>query len=169
MSTTLPVPVRFALPTDEWTPVSPEEYGVRNAAFLAMRRGLPDDYVPTITVSGDWRTDDATLEQIGDEAVAKLRAEGATDVELLKRRVIDSEHSPAITQSIGAVVTVEGRTYDLRQAQAIWGLVDVDDPDKRVVVIYTLTCTFAQWVQMVPEFQAFMASVEVAPEQTGGV
>jgi hypothetical protein len=61
---------------------------------------------------------------------------------------------------------MNGRTYDLRQAQAVQGLVDVDDPDKRVVVIYTLTCTYAQWEQMVPEFRQFMASVEVVPEGT---
>jgi hypothetical protein len=165
MTTTLPLPVRFALPGPEWEPVRPESLGVTNAAFLAVRRGLPGDYDPTITVSGGWRLDDATLEQIADESVAKIRLEGATEVELLKRKVIESDHAPAITQSIGAVVTVDGRTFDLRQGQAIQALIDVDDPDKRVVNIYTLTCTYAQWEQMVPEFQAFMATVEVGPEE----
>ncbi len=79
--------------------------------------------------------------------------------------MIESEHAPAVTQSIGAVIAMNGRTYDLRQAQVMQGLVDVDDPDKRVVVIYTMTCTYAQWEQMVLEFQTFMASVEVVPEQ----
>ena len=40
----------------------------------------------------------------------------------------------------------------------------MDDPTKRVVNIYTLTCTYGQWEQMVPEFQTFMASVEVGPD-----
>jgi len=40
---TLPVPVRFALPGDRWTPVRPESRGVVNAAFLAVRTGLPGD------------------------------------------------------------------------------------------------------------------------------
>jgi len=163
MSTTLPVPVRFELPNDHWTPVPPESLGVHNAAFLAVRRDLPGDYDPTITISGDWRTDDASIEQVADESVARLRAQGATDVELLKRRVIDSEHAPAVTQSMGAMIQAEGRTFDLRQAQAITGLVDVDDPAKRIVVIYTLTCTYAQFDQIGPEFQEFMASVEVVP------
>jgi hypothetical protein len=165
MTTTLPLPVRFALPSAEWEPVSPESLGVTNAAFLAVRRGLPGDYDPTITVSGGWRVDDADLEQIGDESVEKLRLEGATEVELLKRTVIESEHAPAITQSIGAVIHLDGRSYDLRQAQAIQAVIDVDDPAKRVVNIYTLTCTYAQWEQMVPEFQAFMATVEVGPDE----
>jgi hypothetical protein len=166
MTTTLPVPVRFGLPNDHWEPVRPESLDVVNAAFLAVRRGLPGDYDPTLTISGDWRTDEASLEQIADESVEKLRLEGATEVELVKRKVVDREHAPAVTQSIGAVIAMDGRTYDLRQAQVVQGLVDVDDPDKRVVVIYTMTCTFAQWEQMVPEFQEFMASVEVVPEQT---
>jgi len=165
MTTTLPVPVRFALPHEEWQPVRPESVGVTNAAFFAVRRGLPGSYDPTLTISGGWRTDGAGLEQIADESVEKLRLEGATEVELLKRRVIESEHAPAVTQAIGAMVAVEGRVYDVRQAQVVQGLVDVDDPEKRVVVIYTLTCTFAQWDQMVPEFQDFMASVEVVPEE----
>jgi hypothetical protein len=165
MTTTLPVPVRFALPGADWEPVAPESLGVRNAAFLAVRRGLPGDYDPTLTISGDWRLDDASLEQIADESVDKLRREGAAEVELLKRRTMGAEHAPAVTQAIGAMVSVEGRGYDLRQAQVVQGIVDVDDPAKRVVVIYTLTCTYGQWEQMVPEFQAFMASVEVVPEQ----
>jgi hypothetical protein len=166
MTTTLPVPVRFELPNAHWEPVRPESVGVTNAAFFAVRRGLPGSYDPTLTISGGWRTDGADLEQIADESVEKLRLEGATEVELLKRRVIESEHAPAVTQAIGAMVAVGGRVYDVRQAQVVQGLVDVHDPEKRVIVIYTMTCTFAQWEQMVPEFQDFMASVEVAPEQT---
>lgn len=169
MTTTLPVPVRFELPGDHWEPVHPESLDVSNAAFLAVRRGLPGSYDPTITISGGWRNDDSDLEQIADESVEKLRRDGATEVELLKRRVVGSEHAPAVTQSIGAVAAVGGRVYDLRQAQAIQGLVDVDDPRQRIVVIYTLTCTYAQWEEMGPEFQRFMASVEVAPDQTGGL
>lgn len=166
MTTTLPVPVRFALPDDAWEPVRPESLGVTNAAFLAVRR-TEATYKPTLTVSGDWREDDADLETIADESVAKLRREGATEVELIKRNVIESEHAPAVTQSIGALAAVEGRVYDLRQAQVVQGLVDVHDPDKRVVVIYTLTCTFAQWEEMVPEFQRFMASVEIVTDEEG--
>ena len=167
MSSTLPVPVRFELPNDQWTPVLPESRGVTNAAFLAVRTGLPGDYEPTLTISGDWREDGASLEHIADESVEKLRLEGATEVELLKRQVIESEHAPAVTQSIGAMVAVEGHVYDVRQGQVIQELIDVHDPTKRVVVIYTMTCTYGQWEQMVPEFQQFMASVEIVTDAEG--
>jgi len=164
-STALPLPVRFALPDEAWTPVDPASLGVRNAAFLAVRSGAAGEYHPTITVSGGWRSDDASLEQIADESVEKLRVEGAEEVELLQRRSLGTEHAPALTQAVGAVATVDGRRQDLRQAQVVQGLVDVEDPARRVVMIYTLSCTFRQWEQMVPEFQAFMATVEVVPQQ----
>lgn len=164
-STALPLPVRFALPDDGWQPVDPESLGVRNAAFLAVRRGAPGEYHPTITVSGGWRTDGADLVQIAEESVAKLRREGAEEVEVLQRRELGSPRAPAVTQAVGAVATVDGRRQDLRQAQVLQGLVDVEDLARRVVMIYTLTCTFGQWEQVVPEFQTFMASVEVVPQQ----
>lgn len=167
-STALPLPVRFALPDDTWSPVDPGSLGVRNAAFLAVRSGSAGEYHPTITVSGGWRTDGATLEQIAEESVTKLRLEGAEEVELLQRRALGTEHAPAVTQAIGAVATVDGRRQDLRQAQALQGLVDLGDPARRVVMIYTLTCTYAQWEQVVPQFQAFMASVEVVPQESEG-
>jgi hypothetical protein len=163
MTSTLPIPVRFELPGPEWEPIDPEANGVPNAAFLAVRRGTPGDYTPTLSVSGGWRNDGSTLEQIADESLEVLRAQGASDVELVKRRVIDSETAPAVTQSMGAVVQVDGRSYDLRQAQAVQGMVDVEDPAKRVVVLYTFTSTFAQFDEYGPEFQRFMASVEVVP------
>jgi hypothetical protein len=164
MTTTLPVPVDFALPGAAWEAVRPEALGVTNAAFLAVRRDTPGDYTPTITVSGDWREDGASLEQIGDESLVKLQREGLTDVELLKRKEVESEHAPALTQSLGGLLSVEGRTHDLRQAQAIHALVDVHDPGRRVVLVFTLTCTFAQWEAMGPEFQRFMASVDLVPK-----
>ena len=49
----------------------------------------------------------------------------------------------------------------------VQGIVDVHDPDKRVVVIYTLTCTFKQFDEMVPEFQQFMATVEIVAAADG--
>jgi 6,7-dimethyl-8-ribityllumazine synthase len=162
VTTSLPVPVRFELPNEHWEPARPESLGVENAAFLAVRRGVSDDYAPTITLSGDWRNDDATLEQIADESLANLRGQGATEVELVKRTLVESEHAPAVIQSLGAMAQAEGRTFDLRQAQTVMGLVDVDDPDKRAVVIFTLTCTYAQFDEIGREFQQFMAGVEVA-------
>lgn len=163
MSGTLPLPVRFRLPSADWEAVVPESLGVENAAFLAVRRNLCDDYSPTITVSGGRRDDSATLAQIADESLLKLRGQ-AEDVELVKRTLIESEHAPAITQSLGAVVSVEGQRFDLRQAQAVTAVLDIYDSTRRIVVIYTLTCTYAQFDAIGREFQQFMATVKIIPD-----
>lgn len=164
---TLPVPIRFQLPGPEWESVAPASLGVHNAEFLAVRRDTDPDYDPTITISGDWRTDPATLEQIADEAVANLRGQ-ADDVEVATRRQVGSDAAPAIVQELGATAAIGGRRFDLRQAQALMSLKDTDDPSQRVVVIYTLTCTYQQFRTVGPEFQTFLASLEVQPGAQGG-
>jgi hypothetical protein len=163
MTTTLPVPIRFELPGPDWEAVPPESRGVTNAAFLAVRRGTGDSFEPTISISGDWRNDPASLEQIADESLVVARAQ-ASEVELLKRRAMGTEHAPAITQLMGATIAMGGETFDLRQAQALTGLVDVEDPTKRVVVIYSFTCTYRQFEAYGPEFQDFMRTVRVVPD-----
>lgn len=162
---TLPVPVTFRLPGPEWEPVAPESLGVQNAEFLAVRRNTDPAYAPTITVSGGWRTDPATLDQVADESVARLQHE-SSDVELLRRRDLGSPQAPAVLQEIGFTAAAEGHSFDLRQVQAIFGLHDVADPARRVVVIHTLTCTFAQLDLVLPEFQAYLATLEVQPDES---
>ncbi|MEZ5096417.1 MAG: hypothetical protein R2731_10030 [Nocardioides sp.] len=159
MTTTLPVPIELRLPGPEWQPVAPESMGVVNAAFLAVREAADDSgYRPTIVVSGGLREDGAELASIGEESLALLREQGAQHVELL-RRTPGGAAAPSLTQLMGAVVTVEGRRYDLRQIQVISSMPDVDDPTLRAVVLFTFTCTVAQLDVIGPEFQRFVASV----------
>ncbi|WP_114423442.1 hypothetical protein [Nocardioides houyundeii] len=159
----LPVPVEFRLP-EGWEPVRPEEWGVDNAAFMAVRRDAPGDYVPILSISGDWRLDYITLETIADESVELARAQ-ADEVELLDRKEIGSEEAPAILQLLGVNATIDGRGWELRQGQVLSGLVDVKDPSRRVVVIYTVTCAAEQFDVVGREFQAFMSTVKpVAPD-----
>jgi len=160
---TLPLPIRFELPGPDWQPVQPESAGVQNAAFLAVRAPLGSTYRPTITISGDWRTDDASLESIADESVVKVQQE-AGQARLEERKTMGSEHAPAVTQLISTVATIEGETYDLRQVQVVAGYVDVNDPSRRVVVLYTLSCTADQVAVAGREFQDFMATVRVVPD-----
>ncbi|WP_157621791.1 hypothetical protein [Serinicoccus hydrothermalis] len=100
MTTPFPVPIRFELPGDSWQPVPPASLGVDNALFLAVRRGTPGEgYEPTIVFSGGWRTDDATLEEIADEAVAALRDQTG-EAQLLDRRSSGGEQNPACSQVV---------------------------------------------------------------------
>jgi hypothetical protein len=164
VTTTLPMPIQFELPGPAWHPTQPESVGVQNAAFLALREPLGSTaYRPTLTISGDWRTDDASLDQIADESVVKVQEE-AGNARLVQRTSVGSDEAPAVTQLISARATIEGVGYDLRQVQAVAGYLDVDDPTKRIVVIYTLSCTADQLTWAGREFQAFMASVRVVPD-----
>lgn len=156
----LPVPVEFRLP-EGWESVRPEEWGVQNAAFMAVRRDAPGDYLPILTISGDWRLDHVTLDAIADESVTVAR-EQADHVEVLDRKEIGSEQAPAILQLLGVRATIDGRDWQLRQGQVLSGLIDVEDPGRRVVVIYTVTCALDQFDQVGREFQAFMGTVRPA-------
>ncbi|MGA8257512.1 MAG: hypothetical protein WB767_13140 [Nocardioides sp.] len=169
-----PVPIRFELPSADWRPVDAEALGVTNALFFAARTGPEGDtsdldgFTPTLSVSGGWRADGASMTAIADESVAKLRAEGADEVELVRRRVVDSDTAPAVSQTIGAVATIDGQRYDLRQTQAVFGYVDLEHPDRVAVLVHTLTHTFKQEPEMVEEFRAYLESIEVAPGEDPG-
>ncbi len=164
-TTALPLPMRIKLPNDSWEIVEPASLGVQNVALLAVRRGLvEDDYTPTISVSGDWRTDGATLDDIAAESLAKVESE-AEEVELLDRHETPSDSAPVVSQVIGAVIEVEGRRHDLRQLQQIRGYVDLDDPGRQAVVIHTLTCTYGQFDDMGREFTDYLASIELTLPQ----
>lgn len=161
-----PFPVQFEMPNDEWVQSDPSELGVTNAAFVAVRRGFRDGYAPVLTISGGWRTDPATFQQIADESLEVL-AEDATDVELVKRTEVGTERAPAIAQSLAGTVTYEGRRLDIRRFQAITGLVDVNDPIRRFVIIYSLTCLYRQSEQMKDEFQEFMRTTQILTSSGG--
>jgi hypothetical protein len=52
----------------------------------------------------------------------------------------------------------------MRQGQVITAMVDVGQPSRAIVVLYTLTCTEEQLPVVGREFQEFMATVRpVAP------
>ncbi|MFI5624419.1 hypothetical protein ACIA03_13225 [Nocardioides sp. NPDC051685] len=155
-----PFPVTFRMPNDKWVQSDPSELGLTNAVFAAVRRGFHDGYAPVLTVSGGWRTDAASFQEIADESIEVLEND-ATDVELVKRTEVGTSHAPAIAQSLAGTAVYEGRRFDVRRFQAIAGIVDVNDPIKRFVITYSLTCLYRQSEQMKDEFQEFMRTVEV--------
>lgn len=160
---TLPLPIKFELPGPKWRGLPPASRGVTNAAFLAVREGTDDFYDPTITISGDWRMDPATLDEIADESLAKLSAQ-ADQVSLLGRKEIASDHAPAVLQNVSVTVKIGGLPTSLRQIQSITAAIDVDDDRKRIVLVYTFTCTEAQTKLYGPEFMDFLRTVEVVPD-----
>jgi hypothetical protein len=161
--TTLPVPVTFELPNDAWRSVEPASVGVVNAAFAALRETDDDTgFTPVLSISGGVREDSLTLEEIADESLAVLAAQGQ-EVELIQRQSHGDAAAPGLTQLMGCEAVVDGRRYDIRQGQAIAAYVDVTDPSVRAVHIYTVTCTYGQFPVVGREFQAFMASLRPVP------
>jgi hypothetical protein len=141
---------------------------VANAAFLAARQPLGDaTYRPTITISGDWRNDDASLERIADESVVKVQQE-AGNARLEERKNVGTEEAPAVIQLISTSAGIDGRLLDLRQLQTVAGYVDTEDHSRRIVVLYTLSCTAEQLEVAGREYQQFMATVEVVPDDEAG-
>jgi len=164
VSATLPIPVQFELPGPAWSPIDPDAAGIVNAAFAAARTPISGDYTPTLVISGDERYDDATLLEIADESAQVLRNE-TPHLRLLDRQEVGSEQAPAVTQLIGIGIELDGERLDLVQAQVLTALLDVDDPRKRVVGIYKVTCRSDDWPQVGREFQDFMRTVRPAPDQ----
>lgn len=163
-----PVPFTVELPSPLWTRVDPGAVGVSHTLLLAKRTGLGDAYVPTIAVSGGWRVGVRSLEAVAEESLAKLRAEGAEDVELVGRHVEDSRTAPVVTQTIGATAGIDGQRFDLRQSQVVYGYLDLEHPERMAVLVHTLSCTFAQAPAMVEEFRQYVASVTVVPAEAVG-
>src|SRR3954468_23960810 len=103
MPTTLPVPISFRLPNELWSPADPDALGVTNAAFLAVRDEGEGDYAPTITISGGLRTDAASMDDIGDEAVSVF-AQQAAEVELVTRQGYGSPEAPGLLQVVAGTL-----------------------------------------------------------------
>lgn len=153
-----PVPLTFELPNPQWRPADPEALGVENAAFLAVRSETDEDYTPTLSISGDLRPDNASVLDIAEESLALLRTQGS-DVELLHRREVGDADAPGVAQVMGLSIEVDGRAFDLRQAQVVSSMYDVHDPTQRAVLLFTLTCTTGQFDALLPEFQEFVRSI----------
>lgn len=160
--TELPLPLTAELPNDNWQPVDPGTVGVSNAAMVAQRSGVPG-YIPTIVLSGDLRTDDATLPEIADEALAVIRRD-APGAEVVSREEKSVGRMDGVTQLIAAPAVVDGQHLDMRILQAITAYRDDLDPSRRGIIIHSLTCTEDQLAHAAGEFQTYLRSVTVLPQ-----
>jgi hypothetical protein len=153
MATTLPVPIEFSLP-DGWLSAPPDEVGAAQAAFVALHPGSASGFTANITISGEVRTDDATLAQIAERAAARLRRDiGA--VEVGRRNELES----AYTQVLRLTAPVGGRPVDLVQLQVFLAMADVRDERRRAVLEIVLSATPGQFEDLVGDFQAFLKTI----------
>lgn len=165
MPATLPVPIEFRLP-EGWLPAAlPEGADAPGVAFAAVHPHPDDGFAANITIDGEYRPDDATLPELADESVGRLR-EAAESVVVTDRREVGSADAPALTQRLIFTAVVSGARRDLVQSQVHLSMPDVTDPRKRAVIRLALTATAAQHDEVLGEFQDFVRTVR--PETSAG-
>lgn len=164
MATTLPVPIAFELP-EGWRAASPDAAGAPGAAFVAVHPRPDAGFTANITVDGEYRPDAATLSEIADASVERMRR-AVGSVEVTTRRETGSAEAPGLTQTLALSAVVKGAYLDLVQAQAYLSLLDVTDPARRVVIRLVLTATAAQFPEVLEDFQDFVRTVRPDTEQS---
>ncbi|MBG6099193.1 hypothetical protein [Nocardioides luteus] len=124
----------------------------------------PNDlgYTPVLSVRGSFRVDASTLGMVADETLQSMR-QTLLAVDLVKRTEIESDGAPAIVQLIEMDATIDGSRFDLYQAQVFQAIVDSEFPWKRIILVFAVTCKFAQWPVVGSEFRDFLAEARIVP------
>ncbi|WP_020668925.1 hypothetical protein [Amycolatopsis nigrescens] len=164
MVTQLPVRIEFSLP-DGWTPAPPDEVGASGAAFVALHRASVDGFTANITIAGQYRPDETTLDELADESVQRLQ-ETSGAVHLRDRRQVGSPEAPGLTQVLDLTASVDNRPLQLVQVQVYVSMQDVHNPAERAVIELVLTCKPSQLDAVLEDFQKFVSTVR--PEQGAG-
>lgn len=157
MPATLPLPIEFELP-DGWRPAPPDEVGAPDVAFVALFPEPDNHFTANITIDGEYRPDDADLDEIADASVERMR-EIAGSVVLTGRREAGSADAPGLTQQMSFTAEIGGVRHALLQTQAYLSLLDDNDPHQRAVIRLALTATAGQHDDVVGDFQEVVASV----------
>lgn len=153
----LPVPIEFRLPED-WFPARPEGLDATGVAFAAVHAQPAGGFAANITVDGEYRPDEATLTELADESVERLR-EIAESVVVADRREAGSADAPALAQHVTFSAVVGAARRDLVQSQVYLSVPDIEEPHKRAVIRLALTATTARYESVLGDFQDFVRTV----------
>jgi hypothetical protein len=153
------VPLTFRLPNG-WQPAAPTAVGLPETTFVAVHPGSANGFTANITLAEQDRTDDATLAQLADESVARLKTL-TPNVSIQHRAEVGSPDVPGFTQ----VLHLSTPDRDLVQCQLLVSFVDDHNPAHRVIVEIALTATPAQVSDLVEDFQEFVTTVRPDPGQ----
>lgn len=163
MVTQLPVRIEFSLP-EGWTAAPPDEVGAPGVAFVALHPDSANGFTANLTIAGQFREPDLTMDAIADESVHRLEDTGGS-VRVRQREAVGSAESPGIAQILD--VDMGGEPVGaLVQCQVYVSMHDVDDPAKRVVLELVLTCTPAQLGDVFEDFQRFVRTVRPAGRES---
>ncbi|MEU8889584.1 hypothetical protein [Streptomyces sp. NPDC048442] len=164
MPTTLPVPIEFRLP-EGWRAVPPDDAGAPDVAFVALHPQPDDGFTANITIDGAYRPDEATLEEIADGSLERMR-EVAESVVASDRHEVGSPEAPGLTQKLTFSAVSGGAPRELVQFQVYLSMLDVRDPKQRAVVRLALTVTQNQFGAVLGDFQEFLRTVR--PDTAAG-
>lgn len=161
MATQLPVRIEFRLP-DGWKAAPPDEVGAPGAAFVALHSGSADHgFTANITVAGQIRAPNLSLDALGDESVRRL-TEAMDSVSLRERTHAGSAATPAMTQLLDLTTTTNQRTLNLIQNQVYLSVRDMDEPAVHATLEFTLTCTPNQVTTVLDDFRTFVAGIQAS-------
>lgn len=150
--------MEFRLP-DRWRPVDPDSAGMPAAAFVAARQEHGDSGT-SLAIAGRYRSDEATLADLADESVQRLRASAVVDV--VARSEAGSERAPTLTQLL-RLETTGNQPRDVLRQQAYVAMHDVAEPSRRVVLELTLTTTPDQFPGAAADFREFLRTLRPVP------
>lgn len=166
MATTLPVPIEFQLPAG-WQAAPPDEVGAPGAAFVALHPDSRDNsFTANITISGQYREDQAPLNELADGSVGRLRR-ALGSVEVANRTEVGTAESPGLTQVLNLSTVIKGQQRDLVQCQVYVSMLDVADSSKRAIIELALTSTPNQLQTVVGDFQEFVKTVRPHQQANG--
>ncbi|MGW1773883.1 hypothetical protein [Streptomyces sp. NPDC002104] len=157
MATTLPVPIEFRLP-EGWRPAPPDEVGAPGVAFVALHPRPDAGFTANITIDGQYRPDEVTLDELAEASVERLREAGESVV-VAARREIGPEGAPGLTQRVAFSAVAGGVRRELVQSQVYLSMLDVNDPRERAVIRMVLTATAEQHDSVLGDFQEFLRTV----------
>lgn len=164
MAASLPVPITFTLP-EGWQQAPPDLAGAPGVAFIARHPGSSNGFTANITISGEFRPDNAALVTIADESVVRL--EQGASVQLEERNELGAEEAPGLTQQLRMSTTIDEQQLELIQSQVYLVIQDTEDQRRRAIIMLTLTATPAQFGEVVGHFQQFLRTVRLAEEESG--
>ena len=146
----------FTLPEADWDAIPQAP----STIFAALRRSARTSFRPSIVVSV--ANDAGGVEAVADATVGRLRAV-SPDVDLLDREIGPGGADVArCTQLVECDVTTEAGVYRVIQTQVFMDLQVSREAQTRVVLSLILSADREDMDEVLPEFEAFLRSVEAA-------
>lgn len=160
MVSQLPIRLNFKLP-DGWQAAPPDEVGAPGVAFVALHPASSDGFTANLTIAGQFREPELSMEDIAQESVQRLE-QSTGSVSVRQREGVGTAEAPGLTQVLDVLASVDNQPLPLVQCQVYISMADEQNPGLRVVVELVLTCKPTQLEDVFADFQQFVRTVRPA-------